>query len=65
MNKWIVEDWAFDIEVIEGDATNCRLGLEKGDKFHFEYECPQNLHIVKSFVAVVILHTEVHLKNMK
>ena len=42
MNKWIVEDWAFAIEVIEGDATNCRLGLEKGDKFHFEYECPQN-----------------------
>ncbi len=41
MNKWIVEDWAFDIEVTEGDAKNCRLGLEKGDRFHFEYECPQ------------------------
>ena len=42
MNKWIVEDWAFEVEVIGGEAKNCRLGLEKGDKFHFEYETPQN-----------------------
>ncbi len=41
MNKWIVEDWAFDVEVIDGEAKNCRLGLEKGDVFHFEYETPQ------------------------
>ena len=41
MNKWIVEDWAFDVEVIEGEADNCRLGLERGDTFHFEYETPQ------------------------
>jgi uncharacterized repeat protein (TIGR04076 family) len=41
MNKWIVEDWAFDVEVIGGEACNCRLGLEKGDVFHFEYETPQ------------------------
>lgn len=41
MNKWVVEDWAFVVEVIDGDAKNCRLGLEKGDVFHFEYETPQ------------------------
>ena len=41
MKKWIVEDWEFDIEVIKGEAKNCRLGLEKGDRFHFEYETPQ------------------------
>ena len=41
MKKWIFEDWAFDVEVIEGEAKNCRLGLEKGDVFHFEYETPQ------------------------
>jgi len=29
MNKWVVEDWAFVVEVIDGDAKNCRLGLEK------------------------------------
>ena len=40
MNKWIAEDWAFEIEVIDGTARNCRLGLEKGDKFFFEYETP-------------------------
>ena len=37
MNKWIVEDWAFDVEITKGEARSCRLGLEKGDKFHFEY----------------------------
>ena len=42
MNKWVVEDWAFVVEVIDGDAKNCWLGLEKGDVFHFEYETPQN-----------------------
>lgn len=30
-----------DVEVIDGEAKNCRLGLEKGDVFHFEYETPQ------------------------
>lgn len=37
MNQWIVEDWAFDVEVIDGDAKKCRLGIEKGDQFYFEY----------------------------
>ena len=56
MNKWIVEDWAFNVEVIEGEADNCRLGLEKGDTFHFEYETSRllstchigNLYLVRS-----------------
>ena len=40
MQKWMVEDWEFEITVQEGMARNCRLGLEKGDRFVFEYECP-------------------------
>ena len=31
MNKWILEDWAFTVEVVDGNAKNCRLGLETGD----------------------------------
>ena len=41
MNKWILEDWAFTVEVVDGDAKNCRLGLETGDTFFFEQETPQ------------------------
>ena len=41
MNKWIVEDWEFELTVIEGEAKQCRLGLEKEDKFIFQYECPE------------------------
>lgn len=41
MNKWILEDWAFTVEVVGGNAKNCRLGLETGDTFCFEYETPQ------------------------
>ena len=40
MKKWIVEDRAFEVTVIKGEAQNCRLGLEKGDAFRFEYGCP-------------------------
>ena len=40
MRKWIVEDWAFELTVTEGQAEHCRLGLEKGDRFSFEYGCP-------------------------
>ena len=36
MNKWILEDWAFTVEVVDGNAKNCRLGLETGDTFFFE-----------------------------
>lgn len=42
MNKWIVKDWGFEAEVIDGESKHCRLGLEQGDKFHFAYEPPQD-----------------------
>jgi hypothetical protein len=40
MKKWIVEDWEFTLTVTDGKAGHCRLGLETGDKFVFQYECP-------------------------
>ena len=43
MNKWVVEDWEFELTVIDGKAANCRLGFEEGDKFVFTYECPQGI----------------------
>ena len=43
MKKWIVEDWQFDLTVVDGKASNCRLGFEKGDKFTFSYECPAGM----------------------
>lgn len=38
MQKWCTEDWQFELTAIEGKVGNCRLGLEKGDKFVFSYE---------------------------
>ncbi|MEN6472047.1 MAG: TIGR04076 family protein [Clostridiaceae bacterium] len=38
--KWLEEDWEFEITVINGEAEQCRMGLEKGDKFYCKYECP-------------------------
>ena len=43
MKKWVVEDWGFGLTAIEGKASHCRLGLEKGDKFTFSYECPEGM----------------------
>jgi len=40
MRKWIVEDWTFEVTVTQGEAQNCRLGLETGDRFIFQYETP-------------------------
>lgn len=40
MQKWCTEDWQFELTATEGKAGHCRLGLEKGDKFVFSYECP-------------------------
>lgn len=40
MDKWLEEDWRFEISVIKGDARHCRLGLEAGDVFICGYECP-------------------------
>ncbi len=31
MKKWCVEDWEFELTVIDGKAAHCRLGLEMGD----------------------------------
>lgn len=42
MRKWIVEDWEFTVTATSGEARNCRLGIEKGDKFTFQYGCPAN-----------------------
>lgn len=43
MKKWVVEDWQFDLTAIDGKAGHCRLGIEKGDKFVFSYECPAGI----------------------
>ncbi len=43
MQKWVVEDWEFELTVIDGKAGHCRLGLEKGDRFTFSYECPTGI----------------------
>ena len=40
MKKWVTEDWEFKLIATDGKAGHCRLGLEKGDKFIFQYECP-------------------------
>lgn len=38
MKKFVVEDWAFTIEVLT--AKPCRMGFEPGDRFTCQYECP-------------------------
>ena len=43
MQKWMAEDWEFELTAIEGKARHCRLGLEEGDKFVFQYECPAGI----------------------
>jgi len=43
MQKWVTEDWAFELTVIDGRAADCRLGLERGDCFRFSYECPAGM----------------------
>ncbi len=43
MNKWVTENWKFELIVVEGKARDCRLGIEKGDKFVFSYECPAKI----------------------
>ena len=43
MKKWVVEDWEFELTAIDGKAGHCRLGIEKGDKFVFSYECPAGM----------------------
>jgi uncharacterized repeat protein (TIGR04076 family) len=43
MRKWVVEDWEFELTATDGKAGHCRLGIEKGDKFVFSYECPTGI----------------------
>jgi len=43
MKKWLTENWEFELIVTEGKAGHCRLGLEKGDKFVFQYACPAGM----------------------
>ncbi len=43
MQKRILEDWKFELIAIDGNASNCRLGIEKGDKFVFSYGCPEGM----------------------
>lgn len=43
MRKWVVEDWEFELVAVEGKARDCRLGIEKGDRFVFSYECPAGM----------------------
>ena len=43
MRKWCTEDWEFELTATDGKAEHCRLGLEKGDKFVFQYECPSGM----------------------
>lgn len=38
MKKTILEDWEFDITVVE--EGRCRVGMERGDRFTCRYECP-------------------------
>ena len=43
MKKWMAEDWEFELTVTEGKARHCRIGLEEGDKFIFQYACPADI----------------------
>ena len=35
--------WEFELTATDGKAGHCRLGLKKGDKFVFRYECPAGM----------------------
>lgn len=43
MQKWCTEDWQFQLTVIDGKAGHCRLGIEKGDQFIFQYGCAEGI----------------------
>ena len=40
MRQWLAEDWEFTVTATAGKAKDCRLGIEKGDRFVFQYGCP-------------------------
>ena len=37
------EDWEFEIAVTDGEAHDCRLGIEMGDTFIFQYGSPDGI----------------------
>lgn len=43
MQKWVTEDWQFELAVTDGKAAHCRIGLETGDRFVFSYACPEGI----------------------
>ena len=61
MKQMPSEDWTFDICVVH--AQPCRLGLEAGDRFAFQYGCPAGFcpktmgfctHCAKLYAAAAI-----------
>ena len=74
MNKWIKEEWSFRVEVTDGYAKDCRLGLKKvmffllNTKLRMGFVPVQYLkfiHTVKSFAAEEILHIGVQKKSIR
>ncbi len=62
MKPWYPEDWRFRITVVrvgqEGQAEECRLGLEPGDAFECAYGCPGGFcptSFVKIFPTLEVL----------
>ena len=43
MHPWIRENWEFTLTVLRGEASSCRIGLEAGDTFTFQYALPADL----------------------
>ena len=43
MKPWILEDWEFTLTVMQGEAHQCRIGLEAGDTFTFTYALPAGI----------------------
>lgn len=43
MHPWIQEDWEFTLTVLQGESTQCRIGLETGDEFTFCYALPAGI----------------------
>ena len=58
MKKWVTEDWEFEIVIAHGKAGHCRLGLEAGDKFTFQYGtpagfCPKTMSLLYTWCEVI------------
>ena len=32
VKRWVIEDWSFEMNAVDGKAADCRLSIEKGDK---------------------------------